>query len=155
MKIVALLVAGALAGCSIPSYYVRPADLDTAPTPAVRADDGSPVLLEKGSYRPIAMAEPRGDRVRVRGPGRHGKLWKSGMLITLIGLPLAAIGAGLALSVLGGCDITEHPCPNGFSNNPGVFAFGSALGVVGDAMSLGIGPGLWIAGARQKPEEVQ
>jgi hypothetical protein len=35
-----------------------------------------------------------------------------------------------------------------------MLGFGLALGLSGDIMTLGIGPGLWIAGARQKPLEL-
>jgi hypothetical protein len=150
MRLLTALLAVLLAACSSPGYYVRRGDLGSDPTPAERASDLSPVALRGGSYR-VTNEPPLPDgRVTVRGPGRHGKLWKSGLAVLLIGVPLQL--AGSMLAIFGPpCNLTE-------GNPPGscraVFDAGVAIGVLGHVMTFAVGPALMGAGAGQAPVEV-
>jgi len=145
------LFALLLAACSSPGYYVRRADLGANPTPAVRASDGSPVELRAGSYR-VTEEPPRPDgSVTVRGPGRHGKLWKSGLAVLLVGVSLQL--AGSMMAIFGPpCDLTEGNPP---ASCYGVFNAGVAIGVIGHVMTFAVGPALLGAGAGQAPVEIR
>jgi hypothetical protein len=158
---IALIMIITLTGCSIPSYLVRSSDVSLAQAPAVRERDGAAVTLAGGSFMPT-RDPPRADgRVRVRGTGRHNKTWRAGMIITLVGIPLAIGGAVLGvLSVAPGFggytgDPTEGPGSHITASGSAMLGFGLALGLSGDSMTLGVGPALWIAGAREKPLELR
>jgi hypothetical protein len=150
MRSRAALLALLLAACSSPGYYVRRADLGSDPTPAERESDRAPVMLRRASYRVTDEQLPDG-RVTVRGPGRHGTLWKSGLAVLLIGVPLQLVGSMIA--IFGPpCDLTD-------GNPPGscraVFDVGVAIGVMGHVMTFAVGPALMGAGAGQAPVEVR
>jgi hypothetical protein len=156
---VAAILLISLSGCSVQSYFVRPADLEAAPTPALHGTTLAPVLLRRGTYR-VTDEAPRPDgRVVVRGRGRHGPVWRTGLWLTLGGAVL--FGAGLALSLagmsngaFGRCDITDgqqcDPDPKGAA----LFTAGIALSIVGDPAMLAAGPALMMRGARLAPAEV-
>jgi hypothetical protein len=160
MRAIALVLVAALAGCAIPSYLVRPSDVGLAEVPALRERDVQPVTLKGGSFLPTRDPPLSDGSVRVRGPGRHSRLWRAGMIVTLVGIPLAVTGAVLGvLSVSPGYggytgDLTEG---GGMMTSRGdaMLTLGLVLGVSGDAMLLGVGPALWIAGARQAPVELR
>ena len=139
-----------LVACSSPGYYVRPSDLQTSPTPAERASDRTPVKLRADSYR-VAHEPPLPDgRVTVRGPGRHGRLWKWGLGVLLVGLSVQVVGSMIA--IFGPpCNLTEGNPP---SSCRGVFDAGVAIGVSGHVMSFIVGPALMGAGAGRGPVEV-
>jgi hypothetical protein len=160
MRAAALVLVLALAGCAVPSYLVRTDDVALPRAPATREHDAQPVTLAGGSFRPTPDP-PRDDgRVRVRGNGRHSRAWRAGMILTLVGVPLAIGGALLGVfSVSPGFggysgDLTEgdgHMTAQGAA----MLTLGCIIGVSGDALLLGVGPGLWIAGARQAPVELR
>jgi hypothetical protein len=150
-----------LAGCSIPGYLVRSSDVSLAAAPAVRERDGATVTLAGGSFMPTRDPPLADGHVRVRGTGRHNKTWRAGMIITLVGIPLAVTGAVLGvLSVSPGFggyvgDPTEGPGGMMTAKGDAMLGLGLALGLSGDIMTLGVGPALWIAGARSKPLELR
>jgi hypothetical protein len=97
MRIMTVLFALALVACSSSGYYVRTADLGANPTPAERESDLTPVKLRANSYRVTEEPALPDGRVTVRGPGRHGKLWKWGLAVLLIGAPLQVVGSMIAI----------------------------------------------------------
>src|SRR5689334_7637415 len=132
MRLVAATLALCLSACTVPAYYVRPADLAVSPTPALRASDLEPVELRAGSYRPTAEPARPDGRVVVRGPGRHGSLWKAGLAVLLIGVPLQL--AGSMLAIFGPpCHLTEGNPP---ASCRAVFGTGVAVGVIGHVMTF-------------------
>lgn len=139
-----------LTACSSPGYYVRRADLGANPTPAVRASDRAPVELRAGSYH-VTDEPPLPDgSVTVRGPGRHGALWKSGLAVLLAGVSLQL--AGTMIAIFGPpCDLTEGNPP---ASCAGIFDAGVAIGVIGHVMTFAVGTALLGAGAGQAPVEV-
>jgi hypothetical protein len=145
-------------GCSeIPTYVVDRRDLDAAqaggdkPVPALREDDGSRVRLRPDSFRALEDYGPT--KVRVGGLGRHSLTWKSGLALTVIGVVMSAVGGILvARSFSGAGDITEGGTHRSDCDSCAVPGF--MFSVMGDALALGLGPGLWIAGARSKPVEL-
>jgi hypothetical protein len=151
MRLRAAIVALLLAACSSPGYYVRRSDLDHDPTPAERESDRSPVQLRAGSYRVTAEPTLPDGRVTVRGPGRHGRLWKTGLAVLIIGVPVQLIGSMIALFGPP-CDLTD-------GNPPGscraAFGVGVGIGVVGHVMTFAVGPAVMGAGAGQAPVEVR
>jgi hypothetical protein len=150
MRILAALLVISLAACSSPGYYVRRADLAADPTPAVREADLEPVKLRGGSYRVTDEALLPDGRVTVRGPGRHGARWKSGLAVLLLGIPLQL--AGSMIAIFGPpCDLIEGNPP---ASCRAVFGAGVTIGVIGHVMTFIVGPALLGAGAGQPPVEV-
>ncbi len=150
MRAVATLLAVAVAGCEVPAYYVRPADVGHDPTPAVRASDGAAVRLRADSYRATREpARPDGSVV-VRGPGRHGQRWKTGLGFLVGGAVLSAVGAAVAVTSIHVC--FEGPCAQ--SSDPGRFGVGFAVSLVGDALVGVVGPAMMWSGAQQRPVEL-
>ncbi|MGZ3438220.1 MAG: hypothetical protein ACXVDD_01825 [Polyangia bacterium] len=151
MRIFAVVLAISLAACSSPGYYVRNGDLSANPTPAERASDLTPVRLQRGSYRVTNEPLLPDGRVTVRGPGRHGTLWKSGLAVLLIGVPLQL--AGSMIAIFGPpCDLTEGNPP---ASCRAAFGAGVGIGVLGHVMTFAVGPALMGAGAGRGPVEVQ
>jgi hypothetical protein len=160
MRATALFLVITITGCAVPSYVMRASDIGLPQAPAVRERDAEPVTLAGGSFMPAREAPLPDGRVRVRGLGRHSRAWRAGMIITLVGIPLAIGGALLGVFAVapgyGGYtgDLTEGS--GGItSSGTAMLTLGCLLGVTGDAMLLGLGPGLWIAGARQAPVELR
>lgn len=151
MRIFAAILAASLVACGSPGYYVRSTDLSTNPTPAERASDQTPVKLRSDSYRVTNEPLLPDGRVTVRGPGRHGALWKAGLAVLLIGLPLQIAGSMIALFGPP-CDLTEGNPP---ASCRAPFGVGVALGVLGHVMTFAVGPALLGAGAGQRPVEVR
>lgn len=158
MRSVAIALLLSILGCSVPSYWVRPADLSSAPAPAERVSDHAAVRLRSGSYRPTDDP-PRADgKIVVRGPGRHGKLWRAGLWVT-VGGALAAFAGGMltwaSMSAFPQCDSTEgRHCPPPNPASAGLFIGGVTLSAIGDVSMLVVGPAMWIRGAQQRPVEV-
>jgi hypothetical protein len=165
--ILILSLTVSMTGCAIPSYLIEPQNLALAPSvPATREADGKRVWLQAGSFMPTPDGQLADKRVRVRGPGRHGALWKAGAIVTLGGLVLSALGLGLGFGGFGlstkGCgDITEHPCYDSMDPSlnreraagDAMFTSSLVIGPIGYAALFLVGPALWIAGARQAPRE--
>jgi hypothetical protein len=157
MRWIAILVALSVSGCAeIPSYLVRPEHLDAEVAPATREADGRPVALRGGSFMPTQDGRLPDGRVRVRGPGRHSTSWKVGVSLTVVGWAMAITGAvvGIMGATRSICS-DFHECPPSPYKNEGdrMFYAGVTIGPIGDALTL-IGPALMVAGARQKPIEV-
>jgi hypothetical protein len=131
---------------------------DGAMVAAVRESDGRRVLLSGGSFRPTdEPALPEGS-VRVRGPGRHGATWKTGMALTGVGWALAIGGAVLAVTgfdrSLNGCKLFEACGRPSDPVGTNMFIGGTVISVAGDLLTI-IGPVLATVGARQRPEELR
>jgi hypothetical protein len=97
---------------------------------------------------------PRSDgTVVVRGPGRHGRLWKSGLITLAAGSLLSVAGAVLAISEGAACFGGDHPSCSGSAGKPRdeLFWLGFGLSVSGDAGVGVVGPSLMIAGAQRRP----
>jgi hypothetical protein len=116
MRFVSLAFLIALAGCGeIPSYVVQPQYLHSTASavPAARESDGREVSLRSDSFMPTGDPPLPGGRVRVRGPGRHGTMWKTGIALTVVGWTLAITGAAIGITgferSLGDCKLFE-PC---------------------------------------------
>lgn len=158
-----------LGGCAGPSYLLyRPEPGVTAPAPAgtvhaLRERDSQQVLLRQGTFRarPSDQADVPSGMVRVRGPGRAHPLWRSGAVVTGVGIVLSLLGTGLAMGGIftnydrelgrNTCNATERPCPG---NPLGLMVGGAVIASVGDVLGLGVGPALWLRGATRRPEEL-
>ena len=151
MRIFAAILALSLAACSSPGYYVRNSDLSSNPTPAERASGLTPVRRRGGSYRVTNEPLLPDGRVTVRGPGRHGALWKAGLALVVIGVPLQL--AGSMIAIFGPpCDLTEGNPP---ASCGAVFGAGVGIGVLGHVMTFAVGPALLGAGASRGPVELR
>ncbi|HEX4459595.1 MAG TPA: hypothetical protein VIA18_16555 [Polyangia bacterium] len=149
--LMALVMLATTSGC-VPSYFVRSNELGRDEVSSVRASDGKTVTLQGGSFR-VTKDPPLADgRVRVSGPGRHGRMWLIGLMITTIGVGIGLTAIGLF--VKSGDGINSE----GTSATPSdSHAFELSAIVLGSAGLLGgalVGPSVWIAGARQAPIEL-
>ena len=154
----ALVLLATTSGC-VPAYLVRPNELQQDEVPSVRERDGQSVTLQGGSFR-VTRDPPLPDgRVRVRGPGRHGKTWLAGLTITVAGvaLGLTALGLGV-LSATPGVGYSGSASDGTGNTTSSGHALGISAIVVGSAGLLAgglIGPSIWIAAARQAPIELR
>ena len=145
-----------LSGCEIPTYIVDRRDFATAqaggdkPVPALRELDGSRVRLRPDSFRALEDYGPT--KVRVGGLGRRSATWMSGAILTAVGAVLSIAGGVLVARAWTG---TGDPTEGSFRSSCDACGVpGYILSAWGDTFLLGLGPALWIAGARAKPVEV-
>jgi hypothetical protein len=146
-------LAVVLAGCVTPAYYVRPADLGTVATPAIRARDGAEVHLLSDSYCASGETTRADGRVVVRGPGSRSPRFVAGAIVLGAGVVLSVVGAVVALTSI---DLRGlgHYTPDAHSNFD-LFWFGFSVSILGDGMFGVVGPALMISGAVQRPIELR